>query len=75
PVGMASDEDAVLFGYNPATGIKVTNPLDYPVKITMWTEGDGTDMKICCSAQELIPNNVTVNDTNTTSISVETSGD
>lgn len=75
PVGMASDEDAVLFGYNPATGIKVTNPLDYPIKITMWTEGDGTDMKICCSAQELIPNNVTVNDTNSTSISVETSGD
>lgn len=74
PVGMASDEDAVLFGYNPATGIKVTNTLDYPIKITMWTEGSGTGMKICSSAEELIPNNVTFNDTNSTTIQVETVG-
>lgn len=74
PVGMASDEDAVLFGFNPATGIKVTNPLDYPIKITMWTEGSGTGMKICSSAEELVPNNVTINATNSTSVQVETVG-
>lgn len=46
PVGMDSGQDAVLFGYNPATGIKITNTLDYPIKIEMWTEGKGTGMAI-----------------------------
>ena len=46
PVGMDSGQDAVLFGYSPSTGIKVTNTLDYPIKIVMWTEGSGTDMVI-----------------------------
>lgn len=46
PVGMTWDEDAVLFGFNPAQDITVTNNHDYPVMIKMWTEGSGTGMGI-----------------------------
>ena len=67
PVGMTTGEDAVLFGYNPSTGIFVTNPLDYPVRITMWTEGDGTGMSIYASMEEIVPGNVTVNGTGASS--------
>ena len=35
PVGMTGDENAVLYGYNPASGITVTNNHDYPVRINM----------------------------------------
>lgn len=63
PVGMTTGEDAVLFGYSPSTGIFVSNPLDYPVRLTMWTEGDGTGMAIYATMEEIIPGNVTVNNT------------
>ena len=33
PVGMSNDENAVLYGYNPSTGIYITNTGDYPVRI------------------------------------------
>ena len=56
PVGMCSDEDAVLFGYNPSEDIKVTNTHDYPVKIVMWTEGSGTGMAIYGKIEKFIPN-------------------
>lgn len=46
PTGLVWEEDAVLFGYNPSTDIRVTNNCDYLVKITMWTEGSGTGMRI-----------------------------
>ena len=65
PVGMDSGEDAVLFGFNPSTGIRVTNTLDYPVQIIMWTEGSGTGMEIDAEIIEYVPNNAT-NSTDTT---------
>ena len=56
PVGMQSGEYAVKLGYNPATGITVTNTKDYPIKIVMWTEGSGTSMNIYTKIIELVPN-------------------
>ena len=56
PVGMTWDEDAVLFGYNPARDITVYNNHDYPVKINMWTEGSGTGMGIYAQIVRYIPN-------------------
>lgn len=61
PVGMTTGENAVLFGYSPSTGIFVSNPLDYPIRITMWTEGSGTGMAIYAAVEELVPSNITVN--------------
>jgi hypothetical protein len=55
PVGMDGTENAVLFGYNPACDITVTNTHDYPVKINMWTEGEGTGMGIYCNLVRYIP--------------------
>lgn len=57
PVGMCWDEDAVLFGYNPARDIVVTNNHDYPVQIKMWTEGEGTGMGLYAQIVRYIPNN------------------
>lgn len=57
PVGMVNDEDAVLFGYNPAEDIKVTNDYDVPIKIVMWTEGEGTSMAIYAKIIKLEPAN------------------
>lgn len=56
PIGMDWNENAVLFGYNPAQDIKVTNNHDYPVKLVMWTEGEGTGMGIYCKVVRYIPN-------------------
>lgn len=56
PEGLTSDENAVLYGYNPASGITVTNTHDYPVRINMWTEGEGTGMGIYCNIVRYIPN-------------------
>lgn len=56
PVGMDSSENAVLFGYNPASDITVSNTHDYPVKINMWTEGSGTGMGIYAQITRYIPN-------------------
>jgi hypothetical protein len=53
---MQSGEYAVKLGYNPATGITVTNTKDYPIKIVMWTEGSGTSMHIYSKIIELVPN-------------------
>ncbi|MBR5503159.1 MAG: hypothetical protein IKV87_01740 [Methanobrevibacter sp.] len=69
PVGMDYGEDAVLFGYSPSTGIRVTNTLDYPIQIIMWTEGSGTGMEIDAEIVELIPqSSASSNSTNTTAI-------
>ena len=56
PVGMDWSENAVLFGYNPAQDITVTNNHDYPVKLNMWVEGEGTGMGIYCQVVRYIPN-------------------
>lgn len=57
PVGMDSGEDAVLFNFNPSTGIRITNTLDYPIQIVMWTSGDGTGMAIGSKAIGYVSNN------------------
>jgi len=56
PTGMSWDENAVLFGFNPARDITVTNNHDYPVKINMWTEGSGTGMGIYAKVTRYVPN-------------------
>lgn len=56
PVGMVYDEDAVAFGYNPSEDIKITNDLDVPVKIVMWTEGSGTGMLLYAQLVRYVPN-------------------
>lgn len=56
PTGMTTDENAVLFGFNPARDITVTNTHDYPIKINMWTEGSGTGMGIYAKITRYIPN-------------------
>ena len=63
---MTTDENAVLFGFNPARDITVTNTHDYPIKITMWTEGSGPGMEIHTVIYELIPNSHRTNSTNST---------
>lgn len=56
PTGMTWEYHAVLFGYNPATGIKVTNTGDNPVQIVMWTTGSATNTKIYAMMIKLAPN-------------------
>jgi hypothetical protein len=56
PTGMTWDENAVLFGFNPAQDITVYNNHDYPVKIKMWTEGSGTGMGVYAQVVRYIPN-------------------
>ena len=71
PTGLTGDENAVLFGYNPARDIKVTNNHDFPVKIIMWTEGSGTGMTIHSKIIRYLPadsNNNTNNSSNLTNI-------
>jgi len=55
PAGMNGDWEAVNFGVNPGSGIKVTNDGDYPIKIIMWTEGEGTSMIIHSKIIRYIP--------------------
>ena len=74
PVGMDDTENAVLYGYNPASDIKVTNTHSYPIKIVMWTEGEGTSMCIFSKIVRYVPtdevntNNMTTNSTTTKDI-------
>lgn len=67
PSGMNGDHNAVNFGVNPGSGIKVSNNGDFPVKIIMWTEGEGTSMIIYAKMMKLIPDDH-VNTTNSTNI-------
>lgn len=55
PVGLTMDDSAVQFGYNPASGVTVTNTHDYPVRINMWCEGEGVGMGIYCNYVRYIP--------------------
>ena len=56
PVGLTMDDSALQFGYNPASGVTVTNNHTYPVKIHMWTEGQGVGKGIYCTYIRYIPN-------------------
>lgn len=67
PTGMNGDHEAVNFGVNPGSDIKITNNRDYPVKIVMWTEGQGTGMVIHAKMIKLIPDGMDLNSTNSTS--------
>lgn len=56
PTGMNGDFEAVNFGVHPSTGIFVTNDGDEPVKIIMWTEGEGTGTIIHARLIKYVPN-------------------
>lgn len=71
PLGMDGSENAVLYGYNPAKDIKVTNNHDFPVKIIMWTEGSGTGMTIMSKIVRFVPTDK-VNTSNLTSNTTST---
>jgi hypothetical protein len=55
PVGLSDEYTCVMFGFNPATGVKVTNNHNYPVQITMWTVGSGTGMGLHTQITQYIP--------------------
>ncbi|MGZ7109061.1 MAG: hypothetical protein ACXVHW_08845, partial [Methanobacterium sp.] len=55
PVGLSNEDTAVMFGFNPAVDVKVTNSRNYPVQIIMWTEGSGTGMAIYSKIIEYRP--------------------
>ncbi|MGZ7116144.1 MAG: hypothetical protein ACXVHS_01680 [Methanobacterium sp.] len=55
PVGLSNEDTAVMFGFNPAVDVKVTNSHNYPVQIIMWTEGSGTGMAIYSKIIEYRP--------------------
>ena len=56
PVGMNLDFEAINYGYHPSTDIRITNTGDVPVKIIMWTEGEGTSTVIYSKIVEYVPN-------------------
>ncbi len=56
PRGMTWEHDAVLFGFNPATGIKLDNTGNSTVKIVMWTTGSNANTKIYAKLVKLVPN-------------------
>ncbi|MDP1552448.1 MAG: hypothetical protein Q8M06_05515 [Methanobacteriaceae archaeon] len=56
PRGMTWEHDAVLYGFNPATGIRVYNSGENPVQIIMWTSGNGGNTRIFAKMIELVPN-------------------
>lgn len=74
PTGMDYSENAVLYGFNPASDIKVSNTHNFPVKIVMWTEGSGTSMCIFAKLVRYVPtdslntNNITTNSTSSKDI-------
>lgn len=70
PVGMDNSENAVLYGYNPASGITVSNTHNYPVKIVMWTEGSGTSMCIFSKIIRYVP----PSEVNTTNLTTSSTG-
>jgi len=55
PHGLQGGEFAMMMGYNPATGVTITNTKNYPIEILMWTTGSGTSMGVHAKIIELIP--------------------
>lgn len=55
PQGMSWSHEAILFGYSAATGIKIKNTLDNPIRISMWTTGSGTGLTIYTKIYKLVP--------------------
>ena len=56
PVGMSGDDEAILYEYRPTIDVLVTNNGDYPIKIIMWTEGEGGATRIYTKIYELRDN-------------------
>ena len=69
PVGMSGADEAILYEYLPTIDVLVSNTGDYPIKIVMWTEGEGGATAIYTKIYELRDNstiNSTLNSTNNT---------
>ncbi len=69
PTGMSGDDEAILYEYRPTIDVLVKNTGDYPIKIVMWTEGEGGATAIFTKIYELRDNstvNSTLNSTNNT---------
>ncbi|MBE6489012.1 MAG: hypothetical protein E7Z86_09905 [Methanosphaera stadtmanae] len=60
PVGMSSDEEAILYEYRPTMDVLVSNEGDYPILIEMWTDGEGGGTTIYTTIYELRDNNTYV---------------
>ncbi|OED30647.1 hypothetical protein [Methanosphaera sp. WGK6] len=72
PVGMTTGDEAVLYGYRPTVDVLVTNNLDYPIKIVMWTTGSSGDTQIYTKIYKLTDNTTDItNSTNNTNSSSE----
>lgn len=68
PVGMSAGDEAILYEYLPTIDVSVTNTRDYPIKIIMWSEGEGGATQIFTKIYELKDNATYVdNSTNETS--------
>lgn len=55
PTGMTWGYFALMYGFDPATDVKVYNDGKYPIMIIMWTEGSGPSMVIHAKILRLIP--------------------
>lgn len=66
PTGMSGDRESILYDYRPTIDVLVKNTGDYPIKIVMWTEGEGGATRIYTNIYE-IRDNGTTNSTNSTS--------
>ena len=65
PVGMSAGDEAILYEYLPTIDVSVTNTGDYPIKIIMWSEGEGGGTQIFTKVYEL-KDNATYIDNSTT---------
>ena len=66
PVGMSAGDEAILYEYRPTIDVAISNNRDYPIKVVMWSEGDGGSTQIFTKIYEL-KDNATYTDTNSTS--------
>ncbi|MEM4525501.1 MAG: hypothetical protein QXH54_03965 [Methanothermobacter sp.] len=55
PTGITWGYFALVYGFDPATDVKVYNDGKYPIMIIMWTEGSGPSMLIHAKILRLIP--------------------
>ncbi|MGB9844845.1 hypothetical protein [Methanothermobacter tenebrarum] len=55
PTGISWGYFALIYGFDPATDVKVYNDGKYPIMIIMWTEGSGPSMVIYAKILRLIP--------------------
>ena len=63
---MSAGDEAILYEYRPTIDVAISNNRDYPIKVVMWSEGDGCSTQIFTKIYEL-KDNATYTDTNSTS--------